>query len=613
MLSILLQRAEETFPAETERMNCTNSKKVLVGPYGEIYPVSHDANQAMNAKAEEVSDAEEEADPLQIRVQEIKAEPENCTNSENTLVGPYGETYQTPHDADQAMNVKAEAVSEEEEEEDPVPITFIEMKAEPEGNLNELQPIHGEEQRYSCDECGDSFSQEQILIAHRWIHTGEQLFICGVCSKSFNQRSHLRKHQRIHTGEKLFCCDVCKKSFSQQSHLKKHQCIHTGEKLFCCDVCKKSFSQQSHLKKHQRIHTRGQPFSCGECNKSFSQQSHLKKHQRIHTGGQPFSCDECNKSFSQQSHLKKHQCIHTGEKLFCCDVCKKSFSQQSHLKRHQYIHSGAQSFSCDECNKSFSQQSSLKRHQRIHSGEQPFCCDRLVQSTTDAVGTVKITRKGMPIDLKKKLKKGEVVSAMCGKLMALKWKDKRDVSVLTNKHSEEMQPISRKDSGADISVLKGENLIGLTEYDPERKVRVKSVSGSLIETHGVIEAEINLENSSITHEFQLANKQIDIPCDGIVGRDFFLNAKAQICYDTQCVKLNGEMIKMVNANQTEIAKTEKDARDQEHDPTTEIGMCCQATGEARVAISGDPRQMRNSRRNFYGKVINQSDRRLCDN
>jgi hypothetical protein len=56
--------------------NCTNSEKVLVGPYGERYPASHDANQAMNIKAEEVSDAQEEVDPLQIAVQEIKAEPE---------------------------------------------------------------------------------------------------------------------------------------------------------------------------------------------------------------------------------------------------------------------------------------------------------------------------------------------------------------------------------------------------------------------------------------------------------------------------------------------------------------------------------------------------------
>jgi hypothetical protein len=47
-----------------------------VGPYGETYPASHDANQAVNIKAEEVSDAQEEADPLRITVHEVKAEPE---------------------------------------------------------------------------------------------------------------------------------------------------------------------------------------------------------------------------------------------------------------------------------------------------------------------------------------------------------------------------------------------------------------------------------------------------------------------------------------------------------------------------------------------------------
>ncbi|XP_023707403.1 uncharacterized protein LOC111864410 isoform X2 [Cryptotermes secundus] len=131
MPRILLQRAEETFPAVTERMNCTNSEKVFVGPYGEIYPASHDANQAVNIKAEEVSDSQEEVDPLQITVQEVKAEPENCTNSEKALVGPYGETYPTRHDASQTMNVKSEAVLDA----DPVLITFPEIKAEPEATV----------------------------------------------------------------------------------------------------------------------------------------------------------------------------------------------------------------------------------------------------------------------------------------------------------------------------------------------------------------------------------------------------------------------------------------------------------------------------------------------
>jgi hypothetical protein len=38
-------------------------------------PASHDANQVMNIKAEEVSDAEEEVDPVRKTVQEIKADP----------------------------------------------------------------------------------------------------------------------------------------------------------------------------------------------------------------------------------------------------------------------------------------------------------------------------------------------------------------------------------------------------------------------------------------------------------------------------------------------------------------------------------------------------------
>ncbi|XP_033607579.1 uncharacterized protein LOC117282364 isoform X2 [Cryptotermes secundus] len=56
--------------------NCTNSDKVLVAPCGETYPASHDASQAMNIKAETVSDAKEEVDPVRITFQEIKAEPE---------------------------------------------------------------------------------------------------------------------------------------------------------------------------------------------------------------------------------------------------------------------------------------------------------------------------------------------------------------------------------------------------------------------------------------------------------------------------------------------------------------------------------------------------------
>ena len=101
------------------------------------------------------------------------------------------------------------------------------------------------------------------------------------------------------------------------------------------------------------------------------------------------------------------------------------------------------------------------------------------------------------------------------------------------------------DTGADISLLKGSKLIGITEYDPDRKVKVKCVDGSPMETYGILEAKIELKNSSIVHEFQLVNKQVDIPCDGILGRDFLQHARAKLCYEPRTVTLNVEIYKTV--------------------------------------------------------------------
>jgi hypothetical protein len=55
---------------------------------------------------------------------------QNYTDLENTLEGPYGETYPACRHGDQTMDIKAEDMSDTEEEVDPVPITFPNIKAE---------------------------------------------------------------------------------------------------------------------------------------------------------------------------------------------------------------------------------------------------------------------------------------------------------------------------------------------------------------------------------------------------------------------------------------------------------------------------------------------------
>ena len=53
------------------------------------------------------------------------------------------------------------------------------------------------------------------------------------------------------------------------------------------------------------------------------------------------------------------------------------------------------------------------------------------------------------------------------------------------------------DSGAGISLVKSEKLLGTAEFEPRDRVRVKSVEGSMIETHGRLETQVLEDEMSI--------------------------------------------------------------------------------------------------------------------
>jgi hypothetical protein len=103
-------------------------EEVVLGPYGETYATSHDADLAMNIKAEEVSGTEEEGDPLAITSPKIKAEPKSeevsdAEEEDDPLAMTSPRIMAEP---------KAEEVSDAEEEEDPLAITSARITAEPE-------------------------------------------------------------------------------------------------------------------------------------------------------------------------------------------------------------------------------------------------------------------------------------------------------------------------------------------------------------------------------------------------------------------------------------------------------------------------------------------------
>lgn len=65
----------------------------------------------------------------------------------------------------------------------------------------------------------------------------------------------------------------------------------------------------------------------------------------------------------------------------------------------------------------------------------PELFDILLQRQTDAYGTVRSNRQGMPAEFRKeKLPRGSIVAWQKGKTIALKWKDKKDVCLLSTVH-----------------------------------------------------------------------------------------------------------------------------------------------------------------------------------
>ena len=60
----------------------------------------------------------------------------------------------------------------------------------------------------------------------------------------------------------------------------------------------------------------------------------------------------------------------------------------------------------------------------------PHLFKQLHQKKTDAVETVRPSRRNMPKDLKNNVDRGQTIVRYSGELMALKWKDKKDVVML---------------------------------------------------------------------------------------------------------------------------------------------------------------------------------------
>lgn len=109
----------------------------------------------------------------------------------------------------------------------------------------------------------------------------------------------------------------------------------------------------------------------------------------------------------------------------------------------------------------------------------PALFRELHNQLTDAVGTARLNRKHMPVQLKTKIAKGSTVARFSEELMALKWHDKKEVTMLSTYHDESTAEIEKRGEKKHkpVVVIDYNNSMGavdsadqmVTTYPAERK------------------------------------------------------------------------------------------------------------------------------------------------
>jgi len=102
-----------------------------------------------------------------------------------------------------------------------------------------------------------------IMIYCYWQRLFVVAFVCQcvTCGQTFAHLYQLDRHRRTqhphtHSAERRFSCPECGMTFSRQEHVRRHAMVHSAVKPHVCAECGKSFTWKELLQRHFQIHER---------------------------------------------------------------------------------------------------------------------------------------------------------------------------------------------------------------------------------------------------------------------------------------------------------------------------------------------------------------------
>ena len=105
--------------------------------------------------------------------------------------------------------------------------------------------------RIPYETCGQTFGSNFALQRHNQaVHLGHRNFTCQNCGEAFSQRTQLQNHIRRHHENVQIQCQICQETFANVQNQDRHvQSVHNGQTKFKCVSCDKNFRHLSDLKR----------------------------------------------------------------------------------------------------------------------------------------------------------------------------------------------------------------------------------------------------------------------------------------------------------------------------------------------------------------------------
>lgn len=91
------------------------------------------------------------------------------------------------------------------------------------------------------------------------------------------------------------------------------------------------------------------------------------------------------------------------------------------------------------------------------------------------------------------------------------------------------------DTQADISIIKESSLNDDIFIDETEKIRIRGITKDAMDSIGITYADIFFDDILLEHKLHIVPNSFNIPCDGIIGKDFIKNYKCKIDYDANTI------------------------------------------------------------------------------